>query len=365
MRKFVVATTLSASLLVAADGFAEESFRKFRVSFNVNNLSTQDSMRTNATNRSLYRNEFGAVTAIDDPRPDSASKNENAIKDGFQYDFAGSYGLLKWKWGELTIDSSISYFQGKVGDLEVAGQYGEPGSVDPPRIPCGEATRYHLAYIPIGDVTEIPVRLGGTVRFRPRATGGPFRGMSPYIGFGIGYMFNDVEASNEFLEFSRNVGRSTGFANKPDPNNPGRSTPSGTVHRFKPAEVKAPDSFEYHATGGIEFPVRKGLFVVFSVAWMWANEEIDITIDGKHNFGTATPQGFSDIEYPVPGLPMTILTGGLIDYGSGTPVASQTEPCKFKVGPKDGQPDLGTYYAQGGTLSYNAASVGFGLRYQF
>lgn len=362
MKRIVVATTLAASLFVAGSSFAEEAFHKFRISVGVNNWSTQDSLRTNADNTSLYRNPFGGITVIDDPRPDAASKNENGIKDDFYYNVAGSYGMFKWKWGELTLDTSVGYFQGKLGDLEVAGQF---IAVDPPRISCGEATRFHLVYIPVGDVTEVPVRLGGTVRFRPRASGGPFRGMSPFLSAGVGYMFNKIEATQEFLTFSNNVRHSVGYSVKPDPNTPGGSIQAGPIHKFKAAEAEAPDTFEYHASGGIEFPIRKGLFLVFEVGWTWANEEIDITIDGKHNFGTAIPQGFTDTKFPVNGLPVTVLQGGLIDYGSGFPVPRENEACKFKIGRKDGLPDLGDYFVQGGTLSYNASQVGFSLRYQF
>ncbi len=361
-RVAIVLAAVAMSVLAMRASFAEEAFHKFRVSLTIANESTADGLRTNADNTSLFRNPFGGVTVINDPRPDSATKNENKIKDDYKVEAQASYGILKWKWAELTLDSSIGYFKGRLGDLEVAGEF---SVVDPPRIPCGESSRYHLSYVPIGEVKEIPVRLGATMRFRPRASGGPFKGMSPFVSAGIGYMFVDIEASQEFLDFSLNVAKSTGFYNKPDPANPGRSTQAGSIHQFKAAEASTPDTFEYHAAAGLEFPVRKGLFVIFTAGWMWASKEVDITIDGRHSFGTATPNGFSDIKYPIRGLPVTFLTGGLVDYGSGRPTAREGEPCKFKIGDKDGKPDLGTYYAQGGTLGYSGSTVGLGLRYQF
>src|SRR5262245_33717677 len=194
-----------ALLACGSTALAAEAYGKFRLAFSISNQSSSDGLRTNAANTSRFEGgPLGGIMAIDDPRPDTASKNEASIKDDFRYDLELSYGFLRWKWGELTADASVGYFKGDVGNLEVAGQF---NLVDPVRITCGEVTRYHVLYVSIGQVTEIPVRLGSTLRFRPRATGGAIRGMNPYIGAGIGYMFNEIDASGEFLKFSDNVSR--------------------------------------------------------------------------------------------------------------------------------------------------------------
>ena len=154
-----------ALLAAAGSATAEEAYGKFRVSFTISDQATSDGLRTNSANTSRFNDPvLGGVRAIDDPRPDAGSKNEASIKDDFRYDLQVSYGFLRWKWAELTADASIGYFKGDVGDLEVSGQF---DVVDPVRIMCGEVTRFHLIYVPIGQVTEIPVNLGATMRLRP------------------------------------------------------------------------------------------------------------------------------------------------------------------------------------------------------
>lgn len=358
-----VRVTLLACTLLAAAGSAsaEEAYGKFRLSFTINNQSTSDGLRTNSSNTSQFTGSpLGGIRAIDDPRPDSGSKNEATIKDGFRYDFQVSYGFLKWKWGELTADASAGYFKGDVGDLEVNGQF---DVVDPVRSQCGEVTRFHTLFIPIGEVTEVPVKLGTTLRFRPRATGGPMRAMSPYLGVGIGYLFNEISASGEFLKFSDNVAHSSGHYTKAIGH--GDAAPAGPEHQLEAAKATAPDTYEYHVNAGIEFPVKKGLLVVFSASWMWADKPMDVTIDGRHSFGQAMPVGETDFEYPVTGMPVVVDQGGLVDYGSGHPVPRQNQPCKFRVQPKDGVPDPGKYYVQGGEIRYDGFTVGLGVRYQF
>ena len=98
---------------------------------------------------------------------------------------------------------------------------------------------------------------------------------------------------------------------------------------------------------------------------MWAREAIKLTVDGKEEFGTKTPNGKTHIEYPVQGLPEVVVSGGFIDYGSGSPQPIPARPCKYRIGPKDGVPDTGDYYVQGGEINYSGFSVGIGVRYQF
>jgi hypothetical protein len=62
---------------------------------------------------------------------------------------------------------------------------------------------------------------------------------------------------------------------------------------------------------------------------------------------------------------VVFLSGGLVDYSSGTPTPIEGQPCKFQVGPKDGEIDGGNYYVLGGTVRYDGLSIGLGVRYQF
>jgi hypothetical protein len=352
---------MATALVVAPTvGRAEEAYKKFRFSLTVNNYSSSDGLRTNADNTSFYRNEFGGLSPVDDPRPDSASKNEAQVDDGLRYDLQASYGIARFKraratnpWAEITVDASLGYFEGDLGDLEVAGQY---STVDPPRTQIGERTRYHLTFIPMGEITQMPVEVGATLRFRPA------KPLSPFISAGVGYIFAEVDPSDDFLEFSRNTAKSRGsytFATGEG------SSDSKPDHQLEAAQIVAPDTFEYHLAAGMEWTVAKGLSLTLRGAWMWAPESIDITIDGKHNFGEPTPNG-EGIQYPIGGMPVEIAQGdgGLIDFGSGQAYDDPNTGQHF-VGPPDGEPDAGSYYAQGGTLKYNGFSFGIGIRYQF
>lgn len=358
-----VRLSVLACVLLAAAGTAsaEEAYGKFRISFVISNQTTSDGLRTNSTNTSRFHDPvLGGIRAIDDPRPDSGSKNEFSIKDDFRYDLGVSFGFLKWKWGELTADASIGYFKGDVGDLEIAGQF---DVVDPVRLTCGEVTRYHIMYVSVGEITEMPVNIGSTLRFRPRATGGPLRAMSPYVGIGVGYLYNELQASGEFLKFSDNVAHSVGHYTKAIGH--GLAGRASEDHQLEAAQANAPDSFQYNVRAGIEFPLRKDLLLVFSSSWMWADKAMEVTVDGKQSFGEAIPVGDTDFEYPVGGMPVVVSQGGLVDYASGHPIPKPNQSCKFRILPKDGFPDTGSYYVQGGEVRYDGFTFGLGIRYQF
>jgi hypothetical protein len=346
----------------ACGAFAEEAYQKYRLSFSVGNYSPQDEIRSNADNINLFTGPQGGAIAVADPRPDSAVKNTDQISDSGRMELQVSYGILKWKWGELTLDSNLGYFKGDLGRLEVAGQY-DP--VDPPAVAQGEIVRYHLTYLPIGTVTAYPLQLGGTVRFRPK------KSLNPYLGLSAGYMWVKVDPSEEFYQFSLNGARSFGAATKKvadnsNPEEPRWISQRGPIHQLIGAEVTAPNSFIYSLNGGMELKIAKRWHLFISGAWMFATSEVDVRMDDQHNFGKAIPEGNSTRLYPATGFPVVIPpgSGGLIDFGSGLPY---TDPAtgKHYVGPKDGIADSGNYYVQGGTLRYNGFNLQFGARYQF
>ena len=354
----IAATLLFALIFGSGCSFAEEMFHKFRVSVSVNAFSSTDQLKSNADNVSLFHGPLGGVVAIPDPRPDAAVKHTDQVRDNVRYDLGLSYGLLKWRTGELTIDSGVGYFKSRLGDLEVAGEFStSAGGVDPPRTALAQLTRYHGIFIPMGEITQVPVEIGGTVRFRPK------KPLSPYLGAGVGYVFAKIDATPEFDQFSYNVSHSLGAYSIP--NGTGGSRP-GSLHKLRAAKVETPDTFEYHVSGGLEYSIGPHMSAVINTAWLWATQEIDVTIDGRHDFGSAIPNGATTYQFPNTGLPVVIDSGhgGLVDYGSGEPFDDPFTNKRF-LGPKDGIPDPGHYYAQGGTLRYGGFEVGIGLRYFF
>lgn len=355
MKKVLVVVSVLASLTYFASpyGLAEEAYKKYRISLTISNFSSTDEIQSDADNVSLFPRPTGGVVQVNDPRPDTAVQKSAGVRDNVRYDLQGSYGILKWRWAELTLDSGIGYFKGHLDDLEVNGQY----DIDPPNPSRGQATLYHTTFVSVGDVKEIPVQVGATVRFRPK------KPLSPYLAAGVGYLFASIDSSSEFDTFSYNVGHSIGAETF--------ATGSGAfsqraAHRLKAAEVETPDTFEWHLSGGLEYTIAKGLGLYASGAWMFARKKIDITIDGKHKLGQPVPNGIRPLQYPVGGMPVIILSqqGGLIDFASG--LAFDDAGGKHHLGgPPDGTPDSGSYFAQGGTLRYSGFRFGFGVRYQF
>jgi hypothetical protein len=384
MKKSVLIVSL-VMVLAAGSSVAEEAYHKYRVSLSISDQTTSGGITSNADNAAISERVFGGTTSTPDPRPDFAATNELSVNDGGLIQLGLSYGFARWKWGELVLDASIGRFSAKMGNLEVSGQFSGTGgivpaanNVDPPNIAgCGQLTKYHAFFIPVGQLTQYPLRLSTTLRFRPRASGGAIRGMNPYVGLGIGYLFVNLDPTKEFLELSNNLVNSTGaYLYATGENGAG----IGQVHRFKPLVADTPDTFEYHTYAGIDFPVTKGLILYVEGGWMWANKEMTITADGRENFGAATPNGNTDIKYPDTGTPVVFTSGGLIDYGrSGYyddpnddqpgrvyPYDPPENPCNGRiVGPKDGIPDIGQYYIQGGTVSYDGGWFGLGIRYQW
>jgi len=221
---------LLVTVMTATNLQAEDTLKKWQFGVGFSYWSTDDDIRSNsATAYAPVDPSQGTnlpPVRFSDPRPDANELNEATIQDDFKLDFLASYGLTRW----VTLQLDASYFKGDVGDVEFYSEdvtvpvglsqlppNNDPNSGQPdnPEIPgfqsvcaptdgstppIGAKPCYGFslgsqnlvkrnAFLPVGQITEIPVSLSGVVRFRPES---PF---DPYVGAGVGYMFTSLDTS--------------------------------------------------------------------------------------------------------------------------------------------------------------------------
>jgi len=206
-----------ATIVSATSLRAEDTRKKWQFGIGFSYWSTDDNIRSNATTAfaPVDPSQAGNLPPIvsSDPRPDANEQNEPTIQDSFKLDFQTSFGITRW----VALQLDMSYFKGDVGNIEF---YSEDLTVRPnlnlqlydPLLPstavCAPRTTttcYNLgvegtvnlvkrnAFLPVGQITEVPVSLSGVVRFRPES---PF---DPYVGAGVGYIFTSLDTSKSSL----------------------------------------------------------------------------------------------------------------------------------------------------------------------
>lgn len=208
---------LIATIVSATSLRAEDTRKKWQFGIGFSYWSTDDNIRSNAATAyaPIDPTQAGLLPPVvySDPRPDANEMNEPTIQDSFKLDFQTSFGLSRW----VALQLDLSYFKGDVGNIEF---YSEDQTVHPnlnvqlynPLIPstavCAPNTTvtcYNLgvegtvnllkrnAFLPVGQITEVPVSISGMVRFRPES---PF---DPYVGAGVGYIFTSLDTSKGIL----------------------------------------------------------------------------------------------------------------------------------------------------------------------
>jgi len=210
---------LIATILSATNLRAEDTRKKWQFGIGFSYWSTDDNIRSNSTTAYAPVDPSQAGTlpsiAFSDPRPDANEQNEPTIQDSFKLDFQTSFGLSRW----VALQLDLSYFKGDVGDIEIytedqtmpislSPQPPDPevprtvncipldGSPPPPdAVPCYNMIPGSVnlvkrnAFLPVGQITEVPVSISGLVRFRPES---PF---DPYVGAGVGYIFTSLDTA--------------------------------------------------------------------------------------------------------------------------------------------------------------------------
>jgi outer membrane protein W len=350
----VIVTTLSGTPLRA-----EDTRKKWQFGVGFSYWSTDDNIRSNATTAFAPVDPSQAQNLpsvlFSDPRPDANELNEPTIQDNFKFDFHSSFGITRW----VALQLDMSYFKGDVGNIEFysedktvpvsffatapntaqgANQPPNPlnpsqsicapidGSPAPPGSkPCftisnqAESVIRRNAFLPVGQITEIPVSVSGLVRFRPES---PF---DPYVGAGIGYIFTSLDTSSSrigaplVLTSSNSAGSNqvftlNGFDEVRDFTNglvvdairsgargiltyPCHQTfnPNGCISDpARPAggtpltalSASVDDGMEYHLTGGVDYYFSDRWSIYIDARYVWAQSKVKVRINNEEQVFT-------------------------------------------------------------------------------
>ncbi len=293
----ILTVAAMALLLPLSQVQAEDTKGKWQFGFGLSYYSTTDYIRSNAdialSSGIIGENGLPSVGYVDD-RPDGNVLNEPTIKDDFKLDFSASYGLTRW----LAVELSASYLKAPVGNMEfffvdvVQGLEGA-GSPSSTVQSCGprlDKTCYNYAsqtrdqtkfntFLPVGEMTEVPIHLSGLVRFRPES---PF---DPYIGLGIGYIMTDLKTGEEFNQRAEQVaGLQVVTASEGEFTDARRADKIAPFPGFTPGPLsaKVSNAFEWHAVGGVDYFVNEHFSFYVDARYVWTSGAVDIRTDGAH-----------------------------------------------------------------------------------
>ena len=237
---------------------------------------------------------------------------------------------------------------------------------------------YHFDVFPVsgGTMTQIPLQLTALARFRPKAN------LNPYLGAGLGYTVVGFDSSAELDQLSLRMDRAVGalapLSNSLNGAVPPR-LPSGTDMRdLSGAHVEAPDTFEWHLAGGLEYTIRQKWAAFVDARYIFASKSFSIGFNDTQSLGLTVPQRTEHVDtvFALQSYgPYYLPAEALVDAGQIGPLPgappntdcsspANAGVCGFVFQP-DGVPDPGLYYVQGGTIKYGGISLQVGVRYTF
>src|SRR6267143_553532 len=212
-----VALLFIATLVPFSEAVAEDTKGKWQFGFGLSYMATVDYIRSNADIAVAggVVGENGGLPSVGsvDERPDANILNQPSIRDNFKMDFSASYGLTRW----LAVEAAASYMKAPVGNIEFyfhnvhQGLTGQPTNTlvnaCGPDVsqPCWKYTSTlpdetkTNTFLPVGQITEIPIHLSGLIRFRPESP------LDPYIGAGVGYILTNMKTGSEFQAREREI----------------------------------------------------------------------------------------------------------------------------------------------------------------
>jgi outer membrane protein W len=319
----ILAAVVLSVVVASAPAHAEDTKGKWQFGFGISYFATTDYIRSNsdiAIASSTAGQQAGVpnIASVDD-RPDQNMLNEPSVSDDFRFDFNASYGLTRW----LALEVAGGYMKSSVGNIEyfinnAIPAYGSDSQATASDVPddtvCGPggvdrcfrydtndpgAARSNL-FVPVGEITELPIMLSGLVRFRPESP------LDPYIGLGVGYIFTNLTLGGEFEHRSQDVtSLRVTAASEGEWTTSSSSTKIAPKPGFQPGPMTAEvsDGFEYHVVGGVDYYLNDRMSMYVDARYMWSDTSVDITIDGAHqvrmgatdlgklqSFGVGSPQ---------------------------------------------------------------------------
>src|SRR6266571_1776413 len=306
----VLALISGAALYPSSRALAEDTKGTWQFGFGLSYMSTADYIRSNADIALagvVGPNGLPTIASVDE-RPDINILNQPSIRDNFKVDFNASYGLTR----RLALEAAVSYMKAPVGNIEFyfrdvhQGFTGQPTNSlvaacgptltvdathpDGNAQPCWTYTSNlpdetkQNTFLPVGELTEIPIHLSGLIRFRPDSP------LDPYFGAGVGYILTNLQMGSEFKNKAAEIaGLKVGIASEGEFTTDNRCNrvdlPIGeNCTNFKPGPLEAniKNAFEFHAVGGVDYYVSDRFSVYMDARYIWTQGAVDIRTDDAH-----------------------------------------------------------------------------------
>ena len=361
VRRWVLTAAIAVVAMLPAQ--AEDIEKKWRIGFATGVHNPQDQVVSDAGNALLlFDDNLQVIDAYVDPRNDSGVFGVLDIQPSPVGTFYAQYAPTK----TFLVEASIGYTTTDFGDVEVQAQF---SGVD---VPDFQPFDFSVFRIPVGEIERVPINLTGLMRFRPRAS------LNPYIGAGLTYALHGFSPTEAFNTLSERMDGASGALASLTPSFTGVPqliTPAPTAAvDLAGAEVEVDDTVEFHMAGGMEYSFKKKWAIIIDARWSFSSRKAKVRFNGGEDLGVAVPQRSDFIDSPAGTTnygAMFLPFDGLVDGGALVPnsptvnCAIDAGNCTFGRSIRDGNPDPGFYYVQGGEVDYGAVTFQVGLRYTF
>ena len=386
---------VAAIVLLASFGVrAEETKGRWRFEVAVGGYSPVDSIPSAAANVQTGYDDVNQLVNVFDPRPDQYGTYAGGNRSGPRVDLRASYGIASLENVELVLSAGVGFIESQIKDVEFSysldrldpdyvilvppefpgeppkrrwrpGCESLPAAEQEPGVNCRpffgdiggdqfNSSAYETWTTELLDPAKLriyPVSVDLLARFRPT------KRFNPYIGIGLGYYIVSQKSSERWREVQDQLDASFVTYVQKIPGTLSLRELKGEGTDLKRPAIDSPDTFFGEMRGGAEWQWRPKTAFFFETAFAWARDNIELTVDGKSEWGRATPtvlfrDPFDSDAFPYGGLPAYITKGGI----------------KKRIVDRNGQligdgPWPGEYYMNGGTMDYGGWSFSFGIRF--
>ena len=217
-----------------------------------------------------------------DPRPDDLVSREGDLDDTVQLGLHLGAGLSR----RFTLQLETGYFRGDIGPVDVYHQEQFPYSTTGNPFLLNSISRFeHSEPVSAGTLTQIPVSLTGTLRFRPD------RPLNPYIGAGGGVIFMEFEPTDGFDGVNETM-QNLHIASVTDETG-NDLTPQWFEDRFFDYNLpslhdltfEVDDSVELHLSAGMEYSLSNRVALIGEARYVWYKSSFSMTMGGRAVFG--------------------------------------------------------------------------------
>ncbi|MEE9219139.1 MAG: hypothetical protein V3U98_08725 [Acidobacteriota bacterium] len=206
MVRFSRTVLVLTCLLCAVPGAvrAEDERGRWSFGFGLSVQSTLDDIRSNAGvffSEELRGGDPDGDFSNDrvtlfDRRQDDLLGRSTKIEEKQRLEFSAAYGLTSW----LSLQLDVGLYEADVAPLDVFTLKERWSQVVGETVSLFEQVTEEISEpFTVGSLRQIPISLNAVVRFRKDS---PF---NPFLGVGVGYMFNDIETGGSFEDLNRRI----------------------------------------------------------------------------------------------------------------------------------------------------------------